>query len=121
MKISEAYPSKYLKAADLGGQPKTVTIRHIEKAKVGMDQEERYCMSLVGESKQLVLNKTNMSSLGQIFPDANLEDLPGKQVRLVVREVDFNGETHSAIRIAAAKPTIDELFAAKPENKGNPY
>jgi hypothetical protein len=39
MKISEAYPSKYLKAADLGGQPRTVTITDIEETEVGIERE----------------------------------------------------------------------------------
>jgi hypothetical protein len=38
-----------------------------------------------------------------------------------VREVDFHGETHSVIRIVAAKPTVEEEFAAKEDNGGNPY
>ena len=120
MKISEAYPSKYLKAADLGGQAKTVTITNIEEAEVGIERERKFCMSFAGKSKQLILNKTNMSSLRQIFGDTDLEDLSGKQVTLVVREVDFHGETHSVIRIVAAKPAVEEA-AAKKDNGGNPY
>ena len=121
MKISDAYPSKYLKAADLGGQPRTVTITDIEETEVGIERERKFCMSFAGKSKQLVLNKTNMSSLRQIFGDADLEDVSGKQVTLVVREVDFHGETHSVIRIVAAKPAVEEELAAKKDNGGNPY
>ena len=121
MKISETYPSKYLKAADLGGQARTVTITNIEEEKVGTEREKKFCMSFAGKSKQLILNKTNMSALRQIFGDVDLEDLRGKQVTLVVREVDFYGETHSVIRIIATKPTVEEDSAAKEDNGGNPY
>jgi hypothetical protein len=79
MKISETYPSKYLKAADLGGQARTVTITDIEEAEVGLEREKKFCMSFVGKSKQLVLNKTNMSSLRQIFGNVNLEDCQGNR------------------------------------------
>ena len=112
MKISEAYPSQYLKAADLDGHATTVTIRDIEEVEVGLEREKKFCMSFAGKSKRLVLNKTHMSSLRQIFGDTDLEELRGKRVTLV-REVDFHGETHSVIRIVAAKPTVEEEFAAK--------
>ena len=102
MKISEAYPSKYLKAADLGGQAMTVTITDIEQAEVGIEREKKFCMSFAGKSKQLVLIKTHMNSLRQIFGDTELEDLRGKRVTLVVSQADYHGETHSVIRIVAA-------------------
>ena len=121
MKLSEAYPSKYLKAADLGGQTKTVTIASIEEAEVGKKREKKFCISFAGMRQQLVLNKTNKNTLEQIFGDPDFEDLPGKQVTLVLREVDYNGETHSAIRIVAAKPIVEQEVVAKQREDNIPF
>ena len=93
-----------------------------------MEREKKFCMSFAGTSKQLVLNKTNMSSLRQIFGDADLEDLPVKQVTLVVREVDFHGEsirhsdyrheTHRRGRLRSERRQRRESLLKPPESEG---
>ena len=39
MKISEEFPSQYLKAADLGGREVRVTMGRVEREKIGTDNK----------------------------------------------------------------------------------
>ena len=59
MKI--VFDSKYLKANDLNGQDRKVTIANTTKEKVGDD--DKYCAYFAGISKALVLNKTNANMI----------------------------------------------------------
>ena len=57
MRISEAYPSKYLKAADLDGQDRTVSIRACVQEELGQgsEMEVKPVLYFDGGPKGLVL------------------------------------------------------------------
>jgi hypothetical protein len=105
----EIYPSKYLKADDLYGQSRTMTIR-------GVDTEEfndrgsvviKPVLSFLETTKQLSLNKTNKNVLVSAFgkdPQACL----GKKVVLFPSTTLFNGRSTPCIRLSM------------PEGKGEP-
>ena len=57
MRISSAFPSKYLKAADLQDKQVTVRMSHVETETIGDD--DRPVLYFQGKEKGLVLNKTN--------------------------------------------------------------
>jgi hypothetical protein len=57
MKISEEFPSQYLKASDLGGRDIRVTMGRVEREKIGTDN--KLVLYFKGKDKGLVLNKTN--------------------------------------------------------------
>ena len=57
MNINDAFPSRYLTAADLGGQDQRVTITEYSYETLGTDQ--RVVLGLQEISKKWVLNKTN--------------------------------------------------------------
>ena len=65
MNINQAFPSKYLKAADLQGRSYTMVIGHVSMENVGTDQsqEVKPILYLRGAHKGIVLNKTNAEAL----------------------------------------------------------
>jgi hypothetical protein len=69
LKISEAFPSKYLRAADvdeMGGELH-YTIRKITMEEVGKDKEQKPVVHFREGRQPLVLNQTNAIRLGAIF------------------------------------------------------
>ncbi len=56
MRISQEYPSKYLKAGDLGGQDRTVRIRACVKEELGQgsEKESKPVLYFEGHTKGLV-------------------------------------------------------------------
>jgi hypothetical protein len=72
MKMSEtALKSKYLKATDLAGKPALHTIEEVTLQTMGLpgEQEQKVVVHLNGETRGLVLNKTNAGVLADLFGD----------------------------------------------------
>jgi hypothetical protein len=97
--IFDFFPSNFLKAADLGGQPRQVTIEGIS-AETLNDGSVKPALSLVGATKKLILNRTNATALAQsLGPDFNA--WAGKQITLFSVPVNFQGTLTDAIRVQA--------------------
>jgi arabinogalactan endo-1,4-beta-galactosidase len=96
MRISDAFPSNYLKASDLQGRNVTVTISHVDMETLG--QDTRPVLYFKGKEKGLVLNKTNATNIAQMYGD-DTEDWSGGEVILYEAMVDFQGKTTPAIRV----------------------
>lgn len=96
MLISEAFPSEYLKAADLKGQSIHVVISHVEMRDVGDDNKP--VVFFQNKTKGVVLNKTNSNNIALAYGD-DTEEWTGKEVILYEAHVDFQGRTVPAIRI----------------------
>jgi hypothetical protein len=95
MRISSAFPSKYVKAADLQGKQATVVISHVTMEMIGDD--ERPILYFGGKEKGLVLNKTNANTIANVFGD-DTEDWRGGEIVLFETTVDFQGKSMPAIR-----------------------
>lgn len=102
MNINEAFPSKYLKAADLEEGGKHVTITSVVEEEVGRDREMRPIMYFEGEEKGIVLNKTNATNIAKMY-GYETEDWVGKRVLLGTAWVDFQGQSTESIRIYPPK------------------
>jgi hypothetical protein len=61
--------SKYLKAADLNGGDKVVTIDRVVEEEVGLEKERKPVVYFNGLQKGLVLNKTNADRLAHRLGD----------------------------------------------------
>ena len=96
MDINDAFPSVYLKAADLKGNKVTVVIDACEKALVGED--EKPILTFSGKDKGLVLNKTNANRIASLY-GPNTDDWIGKEIKLYPTKVDFQGGLVDAIRV----------------------
>jgi arabinogalactan endo-1,4-beta-galactosidase len=96
LRISEAFPSNYLRATDLQGRNIKVTIDRIEMEEIGDDRKP--ILYFVGKEKGVVLNKTNANNIAAAYGD-NTDDWQGAEVVLYEAMVDFQGKTVAAIRI----------------------
>lgn len=109
MRVSDAFPSKYIKAEDLGslGQEIQVTV-----ARVGMEQLDNEQKMIVHfyeyGDKGLVLNKTNANSLVQMFGDET-DKWTGMGFIVFSTMVDFKGVQTPAIRV---KPSVQTALQA---------
>lgn len=111
MKISEEFPSQYLKAADLGGREIRVTMGHVEREKIGTDN--KLVLYFKGKEKGLVLNKTNAGTIGDGYGDDTDEWLDQPIILFSVK-TDYQGKVVDAIRCRI--PTArDNKPAAKPD------
>lgn len=102
MKLGEAFPSKYLSAADVPDDGLVVTIKSYDLQDVGQGERKEQKPVLhfrEPDVKSLVLNKTNARVIEQVVGSDDLDDWIGKKVTLIPREVEFQGETVWAIRV----------------------
>ena len=101
MLMSEAFPSEYLRAADLKDQNVRVIISHIEMRDVGDDNKP--VLFFQNKEKGLVLNKTNGNNIAILYGD-DTDDWSGKEIVLYPTMVDFQGRSVSAIRVRGIQP-----------------
>jgi len=101
MNVNDAFPSRYLKAADLGGREVTVTIERVELQDVGRSKERRPIVYFTGKRKGLILNRTNARRIGEIAGSLETTAWRGVQVRLFTSQVEFQGSLVDAIRVKA--------------------
>jgi len=101
MKVSEAFPSKYLKSADIGDRQVMVTMKHVQLEKVGDDDHKPVLYFRQG-SKGLVLNKTNSKTIDAAYGD-EMDDWGGKEIILFSMMVQFRDELVESIRVKVPK------------------
>ena len=97
MKTSEAFPSNYLKAADLGGRAVKVVIEAVTLEKMGDDRKP--VLQFVDKDKTLVLNRTNANRIAEAAGTDEMDDWVGWQITLYACKVDFKGQRVDAIRV----------------------
>jgi len=97
MRTGEAFPSNYLKAADLQGKSVTVTVAKVIMEDIGDDTKP--VVHFVGKEKGLVLNKTNAAMITEIAGTDEMDEWPGTVVVLYPTKVDFQGRRVEATRI----------------------
>ena len=104
MKISDVFPSKYLKAEDLEGANVTVTIEEVNREEVGPKKESKLVISFANTLKKMVLNKTNAATIAKLYGEETDEWL-GKRIILYSKDTEFQGEMVLALRVSLQKPT----------------
>lgn len=115
--INEAFPSNYLKAADLKGRNALVTISHADYEMIGDDK--KLVLFFDGKDKGMVLNKTNAGNIAAAYGD-DTDDWKGQQIVLFEAMVDYQGKTVAAIRVrqpmAKDRPQGQPQRAARPSS-----
>jgi hypothetical protein len=96
VKISAAFPSEYLKAADLGGHNVRVLIDRVEMRDVGDDHKP--VLFFQGKERGLVLNKTNANNIVVLYGD-DTEEWRLKELVLYEAIVDYQGRSVPALRV----------------------
>lgn len=97
MRMSEAFPSNYLKADDLKGRSVKVTIESVTMEKIGDDQKP--VLHFVGKDKGLVLNKTNGNRIAEAVGSDETDDWENWTITLYACKVDYQGKRVDAIRV----------------------
>lgn len=105
MKVSQAFPSGFLKADDLQSKAVTVTIESVDLEEIGQgrDKSEKLLIAFRGKEKKLVCNKTNAGTIAKLYGD-DTDGWIGQKITLVPREVEFSGDMVWAIRVSLQKP-----------------
>jgi hypothetical protein len=115
MKRDDLFPSKYLKCADLKGQPRVVQIKNapIETLKSPKGEEQRKAVLYFnGIKKTLPLNLTNYDSVADIIGDDETNNWTGARIELYPGTTMLGGKTVDCIRIR--KPREELPIAASP-------
>ena len=104
MNLTDAFPSRFLKASDLPADGAEIfTIEKISLEQIGADKEVKPVIFFEEESKGLVLNKTNGRTIARILQSQEFDDWLKHKIGLYRADVEFRGELVEAIRIKAAK------------------
>ena len=106
--VSELYPPKWVKAADLGGHAVTVVISGVTVESFRLPdgtQRASAVLAFEGKTKRLILNKTQCKQLVEITGSERFEEWVGRSVSLAPATAQ-NGKPTIAIRAAhgEAKP-----------------
>ncbi len=115
MKISNAYPSEFLKAEDLQGGRYTMTISHVTMEKVS-ETENKPVLHFHNAQKGMVLNKTNSMNVSILYGDET-DTWTGKQIELFTTMVPFQGRNVPAIRITAPPGQPVQQQPAMPDGR----
>ncbi len=103
MKLSELYPSRYLKSDDLDGKEKTLTIKNIRMEEMGQEKEEKPVVSFSNTDKELVLNKTNGLVVASLYGE-DTDAWIGKHITIYPTRVPFGGKLVDSIRVRERVP-----------------
>jgi len=100
MKMSEAFPTKYVSAADLHGKPVALKMGVVDMVDVGDvgAPEMKPCLYFVGAQKGLILNKTNGNAIAQQFGD-DTDMWAGQTITLIPTQTEFGGKIVPCIRV----------------------
>lgn len=103
MRADKAFPSKYLKAADVKEKPRVAVISHLAQETVGQgpDAKERHVLHFE-DGKPMVLNRTNWDTLEEAFGDS--DDWSGHKVKIRCTRTQFQGKATDGIRLEAIAP-----------------
>lgn len=124
-KRHEVFPSRYLKAADLGGKPRDVEIKRAPQEELGSGDDKEIKTVLYfsdGITKPLPLNMTNWDSVALVAGE-DTDDWPGHRIELYPDKTLLKGVVKDCIRIRAPrqrelrqKPTAKAVAAAAADN-----
>jgi hypothetical protein len=113
--VSELYPPKWVKAADLGGHAVIVVISDVTVESFRLPDGTHRASAVLafeGKTKRLILNKTQCKQLAEITGSERFEEWVGRSVSLAPATAQ-NGKPTIAIRAAHG----DTKPASTPENE----
>ncbi len=96
--VTEAFPSKYLKASDLKGRTVKVKIDKVVFEEIGQKKDSKPIVYFAGTDKGLVLNKTNATEIAAVHGD-EMDAWSGKEIELFSQMVPFQSQNVAAIRV----------------------
>jgi hypothetical protein len=111
---SEVFPSRWLKPADLKGQPCVLEIERaaLEAVKFNGKEQTKLALHFAGTSKSLTVNATNFDALVEITGQSDSDNWAGHRIEVYPTTTEVRGETFACLRIRAPEQG-DMLAAAK--------
>jgi hypothetical protein len=97
MDINSAFPGKFIKASDLSGQPKVITIQSVAIEEVGKG-EMKPVLRWTGSEQGLVLNKTNSMTIASDLGNET-GSWVGKDIELYPTKTQMGADIVDCIRI----------------------
>ena len=110
VQLSEAFPSNYLKSADLQGREVAVVIAGAEMEMLG--NERKLVLTFQGKKKGMVCNKTNAGRIAHLYGE-DTDEWIGREIILYSEMVEYQGRTVDGLRVKAPK--------RKPDTKANDF
>jgi len=127
MKMSKAFPGKYLRASDLEGRTVDIIIARVHIEDVSGDQSEsKPVIYFQGKEKGIVLNKTNANTISELYGDET-DYWTGKPITIYPTETPFQGRMVPCIRVKIHAPEMAgiDIIAkqqdAPPADDGGPH
>lgn len=120
MKMNQMYPSKYLKADELGDSDHTFTISKIvmETLGQGAEADTKPVAYFKEIEKGLVLNKTNASTITKIAASDDTDDWIGKKITCFATEVQFGADMVLSIRVRLPRAPATQFKQLAPTPGG---
>lgn len=105
MRISQLFPSKYVKATDLNGKTVTLTIAKLvlEELGHGAEKERKPVLYFQKATKGLVLNRTNAMTIAALYGDES-DDWAGKRISIYPTRIRAFGAMQDTIRVREEIP-----------------
>jgi hypothetical protein len=103
MRSTDAFPSKYLKSADVKAKQIVATISHVDMETVGagQDQKSKPVIYIEGQ-KPIVLNRTNFEAIEGAFGDT--DEWAGRKIKVYCAPTRYQGKAVDGIRIEPVVP-----------------
>lgn len=112
------FDNKWVKAWDLGGQERTVTIEKVEAGvledKKNDKKDKAPIVWFKGAKKPLALNRTNSKTIAAMFGNRT-EDWIGKAITIYPTTTSFGRDTVDCIRVKPSIPTRKASDMPNPE------
>ena len=104
MNINTAFPSKFVRVADLQNRRVTVTIERVTIEDMG-DGDTKPVAYFIGSQRGLALNKTNAFEIAMAFGEET-DHWAGKQIELFPASTMYQGRNTPCIRVRAIYPGV---------------
>lgn len=98
MRISAAFPSEYLRVADLNGREVRLVIDEVKIEEIGKERDNRPVLYFLKTDKGLILNKTNANAIAVAYGD-DTDDWRGAEIVLFEAQIEYAGKVGPAIRV----------------------
>ena len=111
MKVSEMFPSKYLKGIDLQGKAWRLTIADVKTERMspgkGRPEEEKWILHFQETPKGVILSRTTAYQIAVALDTENAADWVGRAITIYPEPMTVGGQEHIGIRArkAESQPT----------------
>jgi len=122
MKKSQAFPSKYLKSADLDGNDLTLTVDTVEWEEIGKEKKKNPVLYFRGKGKPWICNVTNWDRIVLATGKDDSEDWPGEKITLYVDDnISYGSDIVEGIRVRTPKKAKKSKAENPPTNDNIPF